>query len=116
VRKWLSDKGVLPELSELTSIGEDGKPLFNLPEIVKAHLEALSLSGISTIAEVQKVIKNNNAEMEKINPEPSAETSDSDNTTDNSDNADAASTDAASEEEPADNKAVGDDDALDDIE
>ncbi len=67
IRRWLSERGVMSELSELVNIGEDGKPLFDLESIAKQHMEALSNSGISTLNTLKKIAERNN---EKITPNP----------------------------------------------
>jgi hypothetical protein len=66
-RKWLSDKGIMTELSELVSLGEDGKPLLNLSEVTEQHLDALIESGVlDTIKALKKSIDKNNKRLEDM--------------------------------------------------
>lgn len=84
IRRWLSERGVMSELSELVSIGEDGKPLFDLEGIAKQHMDALSASGVTALNTLKKIAERNN---EKINPNPDGTSTDTppESTVDNTD-------------------------------
>lgn len=53
IRKWMSDNGMLNELSELTTRDENGKPVLNLFEANKKHVEALTLAATATVVAMQ---------------------------------------------------------------
>lgn len=42
IRKWLGENGVLPELSELTTMDEDGQPLVNMWDSFQDHIGNLT--------------------------------------------------------------------------
>lgn len=69
LRKFLSEKGILSELSDLTSLGEDGKPLFDLPKIAASHLNSLNESGVTTLADLAKKIAGLNSELSSARTE-----------------------------------------------
>lgn len=48
-RKYMSEKGIMTELADLTSTGEDGNPLFNMADITASHLDSLNKSGVITL-------------------------------------------------------------------
>lgn len=53
VRQWLSDKGILPELSEMVTSDENGNPQLAINEQIKTHLEAMSKAGILSLVSLQ---------------------------------------------------------------
>lgn len=44
VRKWMVENSVLPELADLTTTSEDGKPMLNLFEVQSDHINSLTKS------------------------------------------------------------------------
>lgn len=66
IRKWLSDKGVLPELAELTAIGEDGQPQLDFLKGCTEHVQALVRSGVTALASLQPIIQAGNKDLEKM--------------------------------------------------
>lgn len=64
LRKFLAEKGILTELADLTSVGEDGEPLFDLPTIAASHLDALNKAGVTTLADLASKVE---ALNEKLN-------------------------------------------------
>lgn len=61
-REWLRNNNVLPELMELVSVTEDGKPEFNLMEIQGNHMELIGKSIMSLL----KKLKRDKAKREKV--------------------------------------------------
>jgi hypothetical protein len=57
LRKWMAENGVMPELSELTTADEDGKPVLNVFDITKDHLESLVKSLTEQVVKLT-VVKN----------------------------------------------------------
>ncbi|MDD2879750.1 MAG: hypothetical protein PHQ58_04890 [Rhodoferax sp.] len=78
IRKWLSDKGVLPELAELTANDEAGNPQLNLMSTMTDHVQALVRSGITALAKLAPIVQAANKDMEAMNVEPSDNSSTSD--------------------------------------
>lgn len=73
VRKWLSDKGVLPELAELTANDEEGNPQLNLMTTMTDHVKALVRSGITALAKLAPIVQAANKDMADMNVEPSSD-------------------------------------------
>ena len=71
IRKWLADKGILPELSELTGSDEDGEPLLNLQGDITDHVKALVRSGIRALADLRPMIMAADKDLKKLGTEPS---------------------------------------------
>ncbi|MBN22678.1 MAG: hypothetical protein CL678_15445 [Bdellovibrionaceae bacterium] len=55
MRKWMAENNVLPELSEITQMGEKDEPVFNLLDETSKHLEGLA----RTIESHMRKIKEN---------------------------------------------------------
>lgn len=76
IRKWLSDKGMMPELSELTSVGEDGDPQMNFMKMTTDHIQALVRSGITALASLQPIVQAANKDFAAMGAEASEPGSD----------------------------------------
>lgn len=55
IRQWMSENGVLTELSALTATDTEGKPTLDLYAAQKAHIEALTKSLTALMVGLQKV-------------------------------------------------------------
>lgn len=44
MREWMAKNGVLPELSDLTTVGEDGRVASNVMDSLEKHIKALGMS------------------------------------------------------------------------
>lgn len=78
IRKWLSDKGVLPELAELTANDQEGNPQLNLMTTMTDHVQALVRSGITALATLAPIVQAANKDMAAMNVEPSDDSGSSD--------------------------------------
>jgi hypothetical protein len=67
VRKWLSDKGIMSELSEITATDENGKPQFEMLKTMSSHVASLVRAGITTLANLKPTILAANADLSKMN-------------------------------------------------
>lgn len=56
-RKFMAENGIMPELAELTAADEAGKPLLNVFDMTRAHIEALAKSLTEEIVKLT-VVKN----------------------------------------------------------
>lgn len=61
IRKWMAENGVMPELSDITAINEDGTPQTNFWEMQKEHMEALMKTMSSFIKKIQPVKESSNS-------------------------------------------------------
>lgn len=91
-RKWLSDKGIFTEIAEIVGSDEDGKPLMDYPEIIKAHMETLSHTGINILTALKKVLDKTNKTIEsklgELNEEQVDSTTTDSSTSDTGSNSD----------------------------
>jgi hypothetical protein len=55
IRQWLSNNNFMPELANLTSTLEDGKPAMNIREAMSDHAKALAAAGVSYIKGLEPV-------------------------------------------------------------
>lgn len=62
LRKFMAENGILPELAELTTADEDGKPAINVFEQHKAHIESLVRSLTENVVKMS-VVKNTSNEI-----------------------------------------------------
>lgn len=52
VRKWMVERGIMPELGEITTTDTEGKPQTNLIDEMKNHIESLTKAGVFTLAKL----------------------------------------------------------------
>lgn len=52
LRKWMAENGVLPELAELTTADETGKPILNVFDMQRNHIESLMKSLTESIVKL----------------------------------------------------------------
>lgn len=69
IRKWLADKGVLTELSELVATGEDGSPQLNLMKETSNHLQSMIRSCVNTIASLKPIAAAATADLQEMGAE-----------------------------------------------
>lgn len=75
IRKWLADKGIMPELGDLVGTDDDGLPLLNLKGDITDHLKGLIRGGILALADMAPLIEAANRDMKNLEVEPSENTS-----------------------------------------
>lgn len=76
IRKWLAENGVMPELSALTNVTDDGEPELDIYKIQQEHISALTRSFTRFMSGLQKDKNASNEKIEKMGgvseePEPS---------------------------------------------
>jgi len=49
MRKWMTEKGIFTELSEIVSMDDTGKPQSSIVDDIKAHLVSLTKAGVLTL-------------------------------------------------------------------
>jgi hypothetical protein len=85
IRKYMSEKGIAPELFELVGVTEDGQPQVNLLTEVANHLEALTRSCVINIAKTTPVDQAAQADLENLGKDAGGgSSSSSSDTTDDS--------------------------------
>lgn len=72
-RKYISEKGIMSELSELTNLKEDGNPQLDIKEMITSHLKLLTKSGVNAIVSLQKEIVKNNQKLGPVDDNASSE-------------------------------------------
>lgn len=96
-RKWMSDNGFMPELNDLVTNNEDGKPTIDLFDINKNHVEGLMRSILKYVKALSAAKNAANKDIENLGVEVSGD-------------------DSSSEDTGADDEGGGDDDlGLDDL-
>jgi hypothetical protein len=70
MRKFITDKGIMPELSELTAVGDDGQPQLDFMKNATDHVQALVRSGITALATLQPIIQAGNKDLAAMGAEP----------------------------------------------
>lgn len=63
MRKWMSEKNIMAELSEMVTADESGKPQLMITDEIKAHLEAMTKTGVTTLVSLQDNVKAINAQL-----------------------------------------------------
>ncbi len=56
-RKYMSDNGMLTELSDLTAVRDDGEPQLNFMKEITEHVKALVRSGVTTLVKLAPIAK-----------------------------------------------------------
>jgi len=83
IRRWMSNNGYLPELSEITTVDEDGKPSIDLFEISKDHVESIIKATIKLVSKVDPLKKAADKDLENLDKTID---DDADSEVDNNDN------------------------------
>ncbi len=55
-RRWMQENSFLPELSDLTTVDDDGKPTIDLVEAQDAHVQALMRSTLKLLNKTRPVV------------------------------------------------------------
>ena len=55
MRRWISDNGLLPEISELTAAKEDGAPMLNIYKEMADHVESLMKAFVGFTVSIQPI-------------------------------------------------------------
>jgi hypothetical protein len=89
MRKYMVENGILPELADLTTKDENGKPLMDLYQSQHDHVQALtaSLTGLMKSLQPQKDLSNDTIQ-EMGGVDPAAGSTDNDATTTDNENGD----------------------------
>lgn len=66
MRKWMSDNGVMSELSQLVIKDRDGKPIIDVFKMQEEHIESLTLSLTSYVADLLPVKNAANKVFDKL--------------------------------------------------
>ena len=74
-RKFLSDNGVMTELTELTAVREDGEPQLNLMKEITEHVEALVRSGVTAMIKLVPMVQSANKDLQAANIDSSGDDS-----------------------------------------
>jgi hypothetical protein len=74
VRKYMAEKGMLTELSELVATGEDGAPQLNLMKETTNHIESMVRSCVSAIAKMKPIADAATADLDKMGAEEGSST------------------------------------------
>lgn len=80
-RKWMADNNFLPEMAEITTTGEDGKPLLDLVRIHADHIQSLSKTTIEFVNRTFKVGLAADKDIDNITGGTELEQTDSSTTT-----------------------------------
>lgn len=67
LRKYLSDKGIMPELSEMTALSDDGNPQLNFVKACTEHIQALVRSGVTALATLSPVAQAATKDLSAMN-------------------------------------------------
>lgn len=81
MRRWLAENGIMPEVFELTSVDDDGKPALNVKDDMVKHTESIALSVLGVLKKTTPVAAAADLELGSLGT-PDA---DSGTTTSNSD-------------------------------
>ncbi len=68
MRRWLSANGIVPELFELTSVNEDGRPAFDVKSELIQHTEAICLSVLGILKKTTPVADATTTEINNLKP------------------------------------------------
>lgn len=63
-RKWMAENGLFPELAELTTTDEDGKPVVNLNDEFESHINSMAASVNDLFKRIQPIKKAANVEAQ----------------------------------------------------
>lgn len=66
LRRWMADNGYMPELNDIVTADEDGKPNIDIYEMNKTHMDGLLRSCASFIQGLQPMVKAANADLQKM--------------------------------------------------
>jgi hypothetical protein len=105
MRRYMADKGILPELSDLTSKDDDGQPMINVIDETSEHLEAVIRSCVKIISKTKDMANAADKDLEKLGSDENTSDSGTDLSTSPDDDAggeDLSEGDDLIETEPAD--------------
>ncbi len=97
MRRWLSANGITPELFELTSSDEEGRPSFDVKSELTNHTEAIAQSLLGILKKVTPVATAVTTELENLTPEEPGSSSDP---TSDSTGSDTGSSDTPTSDDP----------------
>lgn len=70
LRKWQAENGFMPELNDMITPDDTGKPTIDLYEIMKQHNEGIMLSAVKLIQSLKPIKTATDADLELLNVEP----------------------------------------------
>lgn len=68
MRRWLSANGIVPELFELTSLDDEGRPSFDVKADLTQHTEAIALSVLGILKKTTLVAAASDVEIANLKP------------------------------------------------
>lgn len=74
MRKWMAENNYVPEVMEISSLSEDGKPAIDLLEMTESHSKNLMLAITTMLNKVKDARTAAEADLRKINPGDSSST------------------------------------------
>lgn len=120
IKKWMSDNGYMPEISEFLSLDEDGKPVFDILSEYSEYAETLTKSLIPFLKKNKKFIKKTDEKLDKLENDEEEEDDNLDSTDDDAGTDDIENTDddLGGDENTDDDLGddTADDDELDELE
>jgi len=107
IKRWLSENGYMPEVTELFTLDKDGKPIIDVLEEYGSYVDSLEAAIMPVLKEMNKTKKNINEKLEKIDNdddenEDNLESGDTDETPDN--DSEEENTDDSGSDENIDNE------------
>jgi hypothetical protein len=69
LRKWMSENGFMPELSDIVSTDEDNKPMINIESMMTAHVEGLTLTSLEYLNKLKANKDAATKDMQTLNAE-----------------------------------------------
>lgn len=69
MRRWLASNGIVPEIFELVTISEDGRPAFDVKADMTQHTEAIALSILGVLKKTTPVAAASDLELSKLKTE-----------------------------------------------
>lgn len=73
LRKWMSEKGIMTELTELVAVGENDQPQLNLMQETRKHIESIVRSCVTVLEDIKPTADNATDRLEAIGAEPEPE-------------------------------------------
>jgi len=101
-KKWMSDNGYMPEISEFLTKDDDGKPVFDLLEEYNEYAQALSDAILPFLKKNKKIIEKTDEKIDKLDDEEEEEEIIEAGDDDTLEEEEPAGVDDTLEEEPAD--------------
>jgi hypothetical protein len=82
IRRWMSENGYMPELNDIVTSNEDGKPTLDIYELNHNHIEGLIRSSMKFIQKMSPVKQAADKDLQNLGTEPGTPDSTSDTPSD----------------------------------